>query len=137
MKITSGRCVARYSSACSADSAMSTSRLCCSSMRERTTRADLESSTMSARLEDIAGFRREGMWVESVAYFHLGVCPGPEHVVGTQRQRCSALACRRCTGILPADYRYPGPSPENRPAHACQPSAGQSGYRVLSDRLRA
>src|SRR5882672_9394418 len=95
MKITSGRCVPRYSSACSADSAMSTSRLCCSSMRERTTRADLESSTMSARLGNIAGFRREDMWAESVAYFRLAVAPGAEYLVGAQRQHRSALAGRR------------------------------------------
>ncbi len=50
MKITSGRFWRRYSSACSADSAVSTARPCCSSMRLRITRAERESSTIRARL---------------------------------------------------------------------------------------
>src|SRR5258705_4482164 len=107
MKMTSGRWVARYSSACSADSAMSTSRLCCSSMRERTTRADLESSTMSARLEDIAGFRREGMWAESVAYFDVAVCPWAERLDDKHALRCSALGCGQRVAILRAHYCHP------------------------------
>src|SRR6185312_9298225 len=49
MKITSGRWLARYSIAASAVSALSTSISYLSSMRARNNRADLESSTMSAR----------------------------------------------------------------------------------------
>ncbi len=48
MKMASGRLDFRYSMACSADSAMSTSMSYFSSMRLKITRADLESSTTSA-----------------------------------------------------------------------------------------
>ena len=52
MKITSGRFwrVQQFSRACSADSAVSTARPCCSSMPLRITRAERESSTIRARL---------------------------------------------------------------------------------------
>src|SRR5262252_6188792 len=50
MKITSGRFWVRYSSACSADSEVSTAMPCCSSILLRITLADRESSTISARL---------------------------------------------------------------------------------------
>ncbi len=50
MKITSGLWLPRYSIAASALSALSTSISYFSSMRARNNRADLESSTMSARL---------------------------------------------------------------------------------------
>ena len=48
MKIASGRLLFKYSMACSADSAMSTSMSYFSSMRLKMTRADLESSTTKA-----------------------------------------------------------------------------------------
>ena len=54
MKIASGRLLFRYSMACSADSAMSTSMSYFSSMRLKMTRADFESSTTSARLRAIS-----------------------------------------------------------------------------------
>ena len=54
MKIASGRSCCRYSMACSADSAMSTSISYFSSMRLRMTRADLESSTTKARFRAMA-----------------------------------------------------------------------------------
>src|SRR5262245_43628954 len=50
MKITSGRLVPRYSMALSAFSALSTSISYFSRIRDRNTRADFESSTISARL---------------------------------------------------------------------------------------
>jgi hypothetical protein len=54
MNIASGRLVLRYSMACSADSAMSTSMSYFSSMRLKMTRADFESSTTRERLRAMA-----------------------------------------------------------------------------------
>src|SRR5580700_710810 len=54
MKIASGRLLFKYSMACSADSAMSTSMSYFSSMRLKMTRADFESSTTRERLRAIA-----------------------------------------------------------------------------------
>ncbi len=56
MKIASGRLPFKYSMDCSADSAKSTSMSYFSSMRLKMTRADLESSTISARLRAISIF---------------------------------------------------------------------------------
>ncbi len=53
MKITSGLLRLRYSMAASADSAASTAISWRSRIRERNARADFESSTTRARLEDI------------------------------------------------------------------------------------
>src|SRR5260221_4902227 len=58
IKIASGRLLLRYSMACSADSAMSTSMSYFSSMRLKITRADFESSTTNARLRAMRLFHR-------------------------------------------------------------------------------
>jgi len=58
MKIASAGWLLRYSMACSADSAMSTSMSYFSSMRLKITRADFESSTTNARLRAMRLFYR-------------------------------------------------------------------------------
>src|SRR5688572_15827825 len=65
MKITSGRFCTRYSIAVSALSAVSTSMLYFCSIRLNTTRADLESSTISARFK--ATSSSPSHWDESLA----------------------------------------------------------------------
>src|SRR3984893_10388572 len=65
MKIASGRLFFKYSMACSADSAMSTSMSYFSSMRLKMTRADFESSTTSARLRAISIVYRSPLDAES------------------------------------------------------------------------
>src|SRR5258708_10136125 len=91
MKMRSGRLFFRFSMACSADSAMSTSMSYFSSMRLKMTRADVEWSTTKALFRAIR-FQFSAVTSAMVAAPSL-VAPSLMPVAKSRRARSASLAC--------------------------------------------